>query len=533
MSLTHRGRPCARAQDGLTMIIAVGVMFVTSLLLVAAFTAASGDVQLSHTDTIQKQAYYAALAGVQEYEYMLQNNPNYWQKCEGPSGEEAGQHYEVTPLIASTAPIGTKACSSANPFETMIESDGAVNNTFRIESIGCAGKTGLTTCKGQSRPTVTTRKIVATFQVVGFLNYVYFTKYELIDPGLYSPKAPCEEYYEGGKRSAECRTLVFAEHDSVKGPMKTDDAAHVTCSNKVVFGRPEQTPFDAVEIDGGTWPSCGGSGPIYNTESGKPAETAEMSLPANDESLKAYVEHAPQQNELSGRNELVLEESTNTITDKYFKKEGGKAIEKTQTLEWPKNGLLYVTQNEEFECKYEYTNDNSFAADNAQETEEELGCATVYVRGTYSKSLTIGSESELVVNGNIIPSGVTGGNAPTGTTALGLIASQFVRVYHPCTNAGEQPGYLKNPWIYAAILSTSHSFIVDNNKCGEQSKLGYLGVYGAIAQKFRGQVGVVGTNGYLKDYRYDERLATGEPPYFLAPLQSGWKVIRETSPEAG
>ena len=50
-------------------------MLVTSLLLVAAFTAANGDTQLSHIDLTQKQAYYAALAGVQEYEYKLEANP--------------------------------------------------------------------------------------------------------------------------------------------------------------------------------------------------------------------------------------------------------------------------------------------------------------------------------------------------------------------------------------------------------------------------------------------------------------------------
>ena len=91
------------------MIIAIGVMFVTSLLLVAAFTVANGEVQNSHISRLQKQAYYAALAGVQQYEYLLQANPNYWQTCGGPESkvpEEAGERYVVTPLVASSAPKG-------------------------------------------------------------------------------------------------------------------------------------------------------------------------------------------------------------------------------------------------------------------------------------------------------------------------------------------------------------------------------------------------------------------------------------------
>jgi hypothetical protein len=88
-----------------------------------------------------------------------------------------------------------------------------------------------------------------------------------------------------------------------------------------------------------------------------------------------------------------------------------------------------------------------------------------------------------------------------------------------------------SPWIYGAILSTSHSFLVDNYECG--ANLGKLNMYGAIGQKFRGIVGKLSGEGYYKNYLYDERLATDEPPYFLAPLKAGWRIIRETAPTAG
>ncbi len=58
-------------------------------------------------------------------------------------------------------------------------------------------------------------------------------------------------------------------------------------------------------------------------------------------------------------------------------------------------------------------------------------------------------------------------------------------------------------------------------------------MYGAIAQKFRGIVGHIGGSGYAKNYIYDERLATDEPPYFLSPFKAGWKVARETAPTGG
>ena len=157
------------------------------------------------------------------------------------------------------------------------------------------------------------------------------------------------------------------------------------------------------------------------------------------------------------------------------------------------------------------------------------------------------------------------GGEPSGTATLGLIASKFVRVYHPvgetypaksggfggsCNNgdtynsttklceyqntgktcdapnlnASEDTtngwGTQENIWIYAVILSTKHSFAVDNYKCG--AELGELNVYGAIAQNFRGIVGTgsgPGMTGYIKNYNYDQRLAADEPPYFLAAAE--------------
>src|ERR1700683_3516657 len=129
------------SEDGFTMLIVLGVMLVTSALLVTAFTGSNEDVNLSHRDTIEKQAYYAALAGVQEYEYKLESNPDYWQTCAEPAATvsaltagDADQRFEDKILVASTAPSGTKKCTTSNPFESVIESKDPVANTFRIES---------------------------------------------------------------------------------------------------------------------------------------------------------------------------------------------------------------------------------------------------------------------------------------------------------------------------------------------------------------------------------------------------------------
>ncbi len=132
----QRLRLRAGEQHGFTMIIALGVMLVTSLLLVAVFTAVNGDINDSHENVTHQQAYYAALSGVQEYEYKLEANNSYWQNCEPlSSNEEGGERYEVKLLPAE----GQTACEASNPFETEIEKTGVAANTFRVLAVGCAG----------------------------------------------------------------------------------------------------------------------------------------------------------------------------------------------------------------------------------------------------------------------------------------------------------------------------------------------------------------------------------------------------------
>jgi Tfp pilus assembly protein PilX len=511
-------------ERGFTMIIAIGVLFVTSLMLVAAFTIANGEVITTHTDTNQKQAYYAALAGVQEYEYKLQANPNYWESCAEPKSsvpEEKTESYEVTPLPASTAPSGTEKCSTSNPFATMIEASGTLANTFRIKSTGFAGKEK--------------KVIIATFKVTGFLDFIYYTNYETEDPALYKAPAGCAEHYYSSwsKAKLSCETITFTSGDSVEGPMHTNDSARVEGSAE--FGRPKHVPADAIEILGGTYPEdsggkCTGGKPVFNTPSGCYSLVGEpLTPPPNDTSLTSYVEAA---NHFEGQTKLTLEGATNKIAvSSYTLNAKKEVIEVKKTIEWPKNGLIYVSQLTGAACSYAY---EATSSDDSTELKERHPCGDVYVTGSYKESLTIASADNVIITGNLWPTSVEGkiGKEPptTSTAVLGLIAENYVRVYHPCSSSNGT-GSLENPWIYAAMLATAHSFLVDNFNCGKA--LGELHIWGAIAQDYRGIVGQVGGSGYIKDYKYDNRLATDEPPYFLAPLKAGWKIARETAPGPG
>jgi hypothetical protein len=198
----------------------------------------------------------------------------------------------------------------------------------------------------------------------------------------------------------------------------------------------------------------------------------------------------------------------------------------TVTRPLPPDGVIYVANGA---CSASYS---PFTATYPASST----CGNVYVHGTYTGQVTIAAENDIIIDGNICRSSCT---SPSGNGMLGLIANNFVRIYHPfsaetskgnCNSGSNGSGSLSNPHIDAAILAINHSFIVDHYDCG--SSLGTLTVNGAISQKFRGAVGTFSggsvVTGYSKNYNYDDRLRYLEPPHFLDPVQVAWHIQRET-----
>src|ERR1022692_36638 len=566
-------------QEGITMIVAIGVMFVTSLLLVATFTASNGEIHLSATDTAQKKAYYAALAGIENYENHLTEDGNYLTYCTNPpvanaalnqvgetthrfkitdeEGKPLNEEYAIQLLPAESAPENDRKCDPSNLVETMLEEKphGPVG-TFRIESTGYSEKAE--------------RTLVANFRNANFVSFVWYTKFETGDPAIYGEpikeKLPANYYTECakfyGERPADggsprrCINNFFINGESVNGPMHTEDHAGV-CGSPV-FGRTEKDSIEfghAVgkpEDEGFSGEGvCSEVKPVFKGKHIPPSEVLSIEPPPGDEELKHVVEPAY---EYEGKTEIVLEGGTMTVTTwkENLKKEW---IAKTASgIAYPPNGVIYVKQTEACLPYSPYGPKPKYG--------EDYRCANVYLHGEYTKSLTIASENDIIVNKNITTPTTAG--VPTSNALLGLIANNFVRVYHPveetykpnakgeCSkkdqlNALKECEYtdtaaecdapnassdLTEPSIYAAMLAVKHSVIVDNYTCGTAT-LGNLNVYGAVAGLYTngftgGFSGSSIIHGYPYNANYDNRLQVEEPPHFLNPIQASWFVQHES-----
>jgi hypothetical protein len=532
-----------RSEGGFALPTVLVLLLVGSLFAVASWGATRGDISQTGNDRNSKQALAAAESGIEFYRYMLSLNNSYWSLCDqvNPSPPPANPAPVSQPgapaatITWRTIPGGTAQyrlelvpqngftqCQTGNALSMIDASTG----TLQIRAIGKSGHE--------------TRTVVATLRHKGFLDFLYFTDLETEDPTIYQSTSPTGNtpgtypyadqncrVWRRTPRAAGCSKIVFGPNDALHGPMHTNDDLLV-CGGPV-FGRDPSTQggkIDSIEISGGGTASpaagwadggCGlGANPTFWGAPQQPQTKAQIiGMPSTNSQLSSV---AASQWTFTGVTRIDVSGSSMTVKDR------NNNVLRTG---WPPNGVVYIkngtcTGTYDFYQKYDTPT-------------VEPGCAETYVRGTnYQKSFTIASANDIVVDGPIT-------RDSTANAVGGLIADGFVRVYHPvdrtqspCKNVTTgSPGWngvgvggrdLGSVQIDAAILSVNHQFRVDNYDCG--SPEGTLTVNGAIAQKFRGTVGVVGSSGYVKNYNYDDRLKNISPPYFLDPLVSEWRVVR-------
>ena len=505
-----------RCQQGFTTVTLMGVLMVGGLLVAASFAAVDPDLGLTKKDDDSKQAYAAAEAGISYYMNRLAQDTGYYTYCQNvPSASQNAVNLEwngsgadprlyrkipgttsdyTVELLAVQNPsvAGTEQCVQNSP-SSMID---AKTGSFRIRATGRARTPLNATDKPKKR------SIVATLRRKAFLDYLYFTDRETLDPLAYSASSDrawaalnCDNPRQ--LRPSGCTEINFITEDAINGPLHTNDSIQFCGSPD--FGNDANDAIELNQSSPGYFSSCGGGAtPDFIGTLDFPAGV--LPMPQSNSALEASADAGYV---YSGETTLVFSGSSVSITN------NGTTVSKAL----PPSGVIYVKSTS---CSTGYERTQNYDA--------APGCGNVRVSGTYSKDITIGADNDIIVMDDFQSSNPS-------TVLGGLIANNFVRVYHPvnrssgCSNNGG-PGAVQ---IDAAILALNHSFIVDNWYCG--SALGNLTVNGAIAQKFRGPVGTgsggsVGS-GYAKDYNYNDTLKYREPPYFVNPTDSPWRIIRQ------
>ncbi len=527
--MTRLVRRPATGEQGIAVITVVLSTLVLMTVATAAVGYGLGSQNLSRRDQDWNAALAAAEAGIDDYVFRLNQDNDYWVTDDPDNGALSGY-------------VSLPGGSPEAEFRYAIDASSiATTGTLEITSSG--------------RVRGVERTIQATLRKRSFLDYLYFTDFETLDPVAYTDPSPawaqanCSVYwYDGRKESgpgADCINIRFAPGDVVNGPLHSNDAILIRGSASFLGDVTTSWDDPAEKFWRDDQPV---SYPFF-ANPGDPRFAPPLTMPPSNTALRAESDvdlgghgclfTGPTSIKLNSDGTMTVlspfsEDTTQNCWTSALQTSGA-------TMALPDNGVVYVenvpTENSHSSCvshplgyPQPYDSTNTFSCRDGD----------AFVEGTLNGELTVAAENDITIVWDLQYL-----NGVSGTDLLGLVANNFVEVYHPVyrywcggwcyqnvyvrTNWGTPLAENKNapfvdPHIDAAILSVQHSFMVPQWSRPYGGGLGDLSVTGVIAQRFRGPVGTTSGSGYLKDYVYDTRLQYLSPPKFLDPVASAWTV---------
>ena len=523
---------------------------VLSMLALATVDYAVGSQNISHHDQNWNGALAAAEAGIDDYIFRLGENGNYWQYNAAnlpPDGNKAFIQY-----------VQVSGSATSSKFRYDVDASTiATNGIVKLTSTGRVGNAA--------------RTVRASLRRRSFLDYLYFTDFETVDPALYTgtPFTPaqaqtrCAFHYYGGinnqrdisgrtdytgdsdSSGAYCSDITFVGIDKLNGPMHTNDAF-------MVCGAPQFLGDTSTSWTGASGKlyrdNCPTSTPVFANPTG-PIYATPLTMPPTNSAIKASTVAGTGGCLYTGPTRIkLLSNGTMTVKSPFSKNTNNAACPKNGTGALPTNGVIYVQNVPSSSSDPNYTNGCPYSnpAHPARlpiaNDLTTYGCRNgdVFIEGTLKGQLTVAAENNIDITWNLqYNSGVN------GTDLLGLIANNFIEVYHPvnCASGTTSACNLNanfptettparttpfsSPIIQAAMLSLTHSIRVQAWDRG--APLGTLNVTGVLAQRYRGPVGTnssgVIVSGFGKNYVYDQRLKYLSPPKFLDPVASQWGIV--------
>lgn len=536
-------------EQGFALITVLVSTAALMLLAIAAIAYGIGSESTSRHDQDWNAALAAAEAGVDDYLFRLSENDQYW-------------HYSAS-VLPSDGNLAFNGWATVPGGASVAQ----YHYTPNTSTIGTDGRLRLTST---GRVNGVTRTINVSLRHRSFLDYLYFTDYETVDPALYtgSPftaaqaQTYCAKYYYGGlgaqrdvsgrtdftgdsdSNGAYCTDIQFISADTLNGPVHSNDAM-LLCGTPRFLGDVSTSWTGAsgkLYRDG-----CPTSHPVFANPA-DPKHLASLTMPPTNSALKAETNSGTGGCLYTGPTRIRLNSNGTMTVNSPFTKNSNNASCPTngQTGALPSNGVIYVQNVPSTSSDANYTSGCPYTVNSRSHPlgmpiandVTTYGCRNgdAFVEGTLKGQLTIGAENNVVITWHLQYLGGTG-----GSDLLGLIANNFVEVYHPvnCTSGNSSSCNLNanfpnetarnatfnNANIYAANLSVNHSIRVQN--WGAGANLGTLHLRGILAQRYRGPVGTNSggsvSTGFAKDYVYDQRLKYLSPPKFLDPVASQWE----------
>lgn len=541
-------------EDGIALVTVLLVTMVLLLAVAGSMAYAIGSLPLSKHDQDWNAALAAAEAGIDDYIFRLNENDQYYL-------------YSATTL----PPDGNQAFTT---WVTVPHANTGASMRYSVDTTNLSSQ-GAIVLTATGRSGQVTRSVQATIRRRAFIDYVYFTDYETLDPTSYPDpgfnsnnsawaQTNCAKHWYdprvGGPPydNSHCVDLNFVSADTINGALHTNDALLINGSP--TFTGNVTTSWNPAS--GNKWRANGSATPSFKP--GDPKYAAPLAMPPSNVAIKAEADASVGGTGClyTGPTSITLNAAGTMNVTSPFTRSSNCATGLNQPL--PVGGVIYVQNVPAAPADPNYTagctNPATGLAFNVtapgggvthahplgypqQYDPTVYGCRSgdVFIQGVLKGRLTVAADNNIEIIGNLTYSGGAGGN-----DILGLIANNYIDIYHPVGPTGtpgaacdgafvsgfcdliDKAGGLatafRTPTIFGAVLAIQHSFRVQNFDVGDDANLGAITLTGAIAQRYRGAVGVSATSGYGKAYGYDQRLSYQSPPHFLTPVASAWRI---------
>ncbi len=570
--------------DDRGMALAIAVVFGTVIvfMVASAVAVATSGIRKSVTDADWNSALSAAYAGVQDYEARLSNDTGYTQYG-NPAAPFSASSAALLTLPAGGAANKAFGTGADGDWATVQGGDGRAQYRYEVDSSKYYSS-GIVRIRSTGKVGSAVRSVVASVRQQGFVDFLYFTDYEIQDPVMTGASATdCVKYAWQGRPVAAygsnlCGEIAFGGNDTIDGPAHSNDTMRIcdaTFTGQVTTSNPRATGLRYSRLN-----SYGGSctGQQFAPGVTQPGFTSTIDMPATNAAQKSATRSDQGVGRQAGclytgpTNIVFNANGTMTVKSPYtsFTETAGDGATSGSntngcglpgtangqlgsaagaTVAVPDNNLIYVQnvpsatsdKNSVPESRlrtacntgngvgYPAQNENVVSASPCSYGSRS---GDAFVKGVLQGKVTVAAENYIYVTGDVT-------YADSSSDVLGLSATNAIQVWNPmnssaCGWQGSQRCYtslLQNNGreIDAAMISAAHTVQVQNSNYG--GSRGTLKIVGAIAQKFRGVVNT-GGNGYVKNYVYDARLKHTAPPKFLNPVTTTYGItsIGEVSP---
>ncbi len=278
----------ADSDGGSALVVVVAVGAVLAMIMAVLVASSVNGLKQARSDSDWNAALAAAYAGIDEYQSRLSSDTTYYRFGNAASSFSAGS------TLTADASNPAFGLGTAGPWATVSDTGGRAQFRYEVDNKNYA-TSGRIRVRSTGKVGTQTRTLIADLKQQGFIDFLYFTDYEVQDPNLFaSTDATCfsdaalttMKYGWDGRPTAsnKCHDISFGGNDVIDGPVHSNDTLRVcaaTFKGTVTTAKPSAPYYLAQDSNAN---SC--TGATFTLAGYPTTSNGKVGMPATNSELK-------------------------------------------------------------------------------------------------------------------------------------------------------------------------------------------------------------------------------------------------------